>query len=178
MARILSIYDFKNSLDKVSSGSAEIKDDITYKLVTRKNQEIHSYIDTYSGADGQNVYEQLYEKAKDKNPELSRVISKQYYQDQINFNEKHLIKPLLEQLKSEKKQAGESEELSGLLESTDKLKEEIKKLDLSPADAELLKLNAGNINTEQINEAVKQMQMNQQAQQRNMKRRQEEISIL
>lgn len=175
---ILSIYDFKNSLDKVSSGSAEIKDDITYKLVTRKNQEIHSYIDTYSGADGQNVYEQLYEKAKDKNPELSRVISKQYYQDQINFNEKHLIKPLLEQLKSEKKQAGESEELSGLLESTDKLKEEIKKLDLSPADAELLKLNAGNINTEQINEAVKQMQMNQQAQQRNMKRRQEEISIL
>lgn len=164
---ILSVYDFKNTVDKLYSGSREFNDDITYKLVTRKDKEIHSYIDTYSGNREQNVYEQLYAKAQEKEqvPELSRVISRQYYQDQVSFNENHQIRPLLEQLKKQDKPIEDSEELNALMGTNDKLKEEIRKLDLSPADAELLKLTAGSIQTEQIANMERQMQMNQQVQQ-------------
>lgn len=173
---ILSVYDFKSTVDKLYSGSREFNDDITYKLVTRKDKEIHSYIDTYSGNREQNVYEQLYAKAQEKEPvpELSRVISRQYYQDQVSFNENHQIRPLLEQLKKQDKPIEDSEELNALMGTNDKLKEEIRKLDLSPADAELLKLTAGSIQTEQIANMERQMQMNQQAQQQRVVRRQQQ----
>ena len=175
---IFSVYDFKSTVDKLYSGSREFNDDITYKLVTRKDKEIHSYIDTYSGNREQNVYEQLYGKIQEPVPELSRVISRQYYQDQVSFNENHQIRPLLEQLKKQDKPIEDSEELNALMGTNDKLKEEIRKLDLSPADAELLKLTAGSIQTEQIANMERQMQMNQQAQQqRAVRRQQQEMAI-
>lgn len=176
--RILSIYDFKNTMDKLYSGSKDFHEGITYKLVTRKDQEIHSYIDTYSGNNEQNVFEQLYGKVQEQVPELSKVISKQYYQDQVNFNENHLVRPLMVQLKKQQKPVADSEELNALMDSNDKLKEEIKKLDLSPADAELLKLNAGNIQTEQIANIARQQQMDQQIRQQKVRNQQQmEISV-
>ncbi len=173
---ILSIYDFKNTMDKLYSGSMDFHEGITYKLVTRKDQEIHSYIDTYSGNSEQNVFEQLYSKVQE--PELSKVISRQYYQDQVNFNENHLLRPLMVQLKKQQKPVEDSEELNALMNSNDKLKEEIKKLDLSPADAELLKLNAGNIQTEQIANIARQQQMDQQIKQQKVRNQQQmELAI-
>lgn len=171
--QVLSVYDFKSTMDKLS-GTTEFHDKITYKLVTRKDQEIRSYIDTYTGNSEQNVYEQLYGKVQDRVPELSKVISKQFYQDQLNFNENHLVRPLLKQLKQENKSVDDSDELNALMDSNNKLEEEIRKLDLSPADAELLKLNAGIIRTEQIADIQKQQQMNQQAQQRKARNQQME----
>lgn len=173
---ILSIYDFKNTMDKLYSGSMDFHEGITYKLVTRKDQEIHSYIDTYSGNSEQNVFEQLYSKVQE--PELSKVISRQYYQDQVNFNENHLLRPLMVQLKKQQKPVEDSEELNALMNSNDKLKEEIKKLDLSPADAELLKLNAGNIQTEQIANIARQQQVDQQIKQQKVRNQQQmELAI-
>ena len=169
--QVLSVYDFKSAMDKLSE-TTNSHGNITYKLVTRKDQEIRSYIDTYAENSEQNVYEQLYGKAQEKAPELSKVISKQYYQDQLNFNENHLVRPLLKQLKQENKSVDDSDEFKALMDSNDKLKEEIKKLDLSPADAELLKLNAGSIQTEQIADIQNQQQMNQQVQQRKTRNQQ------
>ena len=61
--------------------------------------------------------------------------------------------------------------------SNNKLKEEIRKLDLSPADAELLKLNAGSIQ-EQVANIERQVQMNQQAQQqREVRKQQQEMAV-
>ena len=80
--------------------------------------------------------------------------------------------------KHRKKPIEDSEELNALMGTNDKLKEEIRKLDLSPADAELLKLTAGSIQTEQIANMERQMQMNQQTQQqRAVRRQQQEMAI-
>lgn len=171
--QVLSVYDFKDTIDKLSA-AADFHDNITYSLVTRKDQEINSYIDTYSGNSDKNVYEQLYEKAQEKVPELSRVISRQYYQDQINSNERYQVRPLLQQLKKENKSVEDSEELGSAMESNARLEKIIKELDLSPADAELLKLNAGNIRTEQSVDIQAQQQMNQQTQQRKMRSQQQD----
>lgn len=171
--QVLSVYDFKDTIDKLSA-AADFHDNITYSLVTRKDQEINSYIDTYSGNSDKNVYEQLYEKAQEKVPELSRVISRQYYQDQINFNERYQVRPLLQQLKKENKSVEDSEELGSVMESNARLEKIIKELDLSPADAELLKLNAGTIRTQQSADIQAQQQMNQQTQQRKMRSQQQD----
>ena len=171
--QVLSVYDFKDTIDKLSA-AGEFKTGITYSLVTRKDQEINSYIDTYSGNNEKNVYEQLYEKAQEKVPELSRVISRQYYQDQINSNERYLVRPLLQQLKRENKSVEDSEELGSVMDSNARLEEIIKELDLSPADAELLKLNAGNIRTEQSVDIQAQQQMNQKTQQKKLRSQQQE----
>ena len=171
--QVLSVYDFKDTIDKLSA-AGEFKTGITYSLVTRKDQEINSYIDTYSGNSEKNVYEQLYEKAQEKVPELSRVISRQYYQDQINSNERYLVRPLLQQLKRENKSVEDSEELGSVMDSNAGLEEIIKELDLSPADAELLKLNAGNIRTEQSVDIQAQQQMNQKTQQKKLRSQQQE----
>lgn len=171
--QVLSVYDFKDTIDKLSA-AGEFKTGITYSLVTRKDQEINSYIDTYSGNSEKNVYEQLYEKAQEKVPELSRVISRQYYQDQINSNERYLVRPLLQQLKRENKSVEDSEELSSVMDSNARLEKIIKELDLSPADAELLKLNAGNIRTEQSVDIQAQQQMNQKTQQKKLRSQQQE----
>lgn len=171
--QVLSVYDFKDTIDKLSA-AGEFQDNITYSLVTRKDQEINSYIDTYSGNSEKNVYEQLYDKAQEKVPELSRVISRQYYQDQINSNERHLVRPLLQQMKRENKSVEDSEELGSAMDSNARLEEIIKELDLSPADAELLKLNAGNIRTEQSADIQAQQQMNQKTQQKKLRSQQQE----
>lgn len=171
--QVLSVYDFKDTIDKLSA-AGEFQDNITYSLVTRKDQEINSYIDTYSGNSEKNVYEQLYDKAQEKVPELSRVISRQYYQDQINSNERHLVRPLLQQMKRENKSVEDSEELGSVMDSNARLEEIIKELDLSPADAELLKLNAGNIRTEQSADIQAQQQMNQKTQQKKLRSQQQE----
>lgn len=171
--QVLSVYDFKDTIDKMSA-AAEFKDNITYSLVTRKDQEINSYIDTYSGNSEKNVYEQLYDKAQEKVPELSRVISRQYYQDQINSNERHLVRPLLQELKRENKSVEDSEELGSAMDSNARLEKIIKELDLSPADAELLKLNAGNIRMEQSPDIQAQQQMNQKTQQKKLRSQQQE----
>lgn len=171
--QVLSVYDFKDTIDKLSA-AGEFKTGITYSLVTRKDQEINSYIDTYSGNSEKNVYEQLYEKAQEKVPELSRVISRQYYQDQINSNERYLVRPLLQQLKRENKSVEDSEELGSVMDSNARLEKIIKELDLSPADAELLKLNAGNIRTEQSVDIQAQQQMNQKTQQKKLRSQQQE----
>lgn len=171
--QVLSVYDFKDTIDKLTA-AGEFKTGITYSLVTRKDQEINSYIDTYSGNSEKNVYEQLYEKAQEKVPELSRVISRQYYQDQINSNERYLVRPLLQQLKRENKSVEDSEELGSVMDSNARLEKIIKELDLSPADAELLKLNAGNIRTEQSVDIQAQQQMNQKTQQKKLRSQQQE----
>ena len=166
------------------------------------------------------MYEQLYDKVKEDNPELNRVIAKQYYQDQIDFNEKHYIKPVMSQMKKQeirllqekqpvsdytaykdergyihvdygntemnsgkldgmevflkgKTAAGEElmqlsqnlQTLSDSMDANEKLQEEIQKLDLSPADADILKLNGGMITPEQL-----RMQVNQQKQQQQIKK--------
>ena len=171
--QVLSVYDFKDTIDKLSA-AGEFQDNITYSLVTRKDQEINSYIDTYSGNSEKNVYEQLYDKAQEKVPELSRVISRQYYQDQINSNERHLVRSLLQQMKRENKSVEDSEELGSVMDSNARLEEIIKELDLSPADSELLKLNAGNIRTEQSVDIQAQQQMNQKTQQKKLRSQQQE----
>lgn len=175
----MSIYDFKSNMDRLNTSSAELKKEVTYKLITRNNQEINSYIDTYKIGSERNVFEQLYDKVREQTPDLSKVIGKQYYQDQIHFNEQHLIKPLMLQLKREQKPLSESEELEIAMESNDKLKEVIKELDLSPADAEILKLNVGSLQTENLANIQSQIQMNQQMQQKNIQNKEMDgISII
>jgi len=175
----LSVYDFKNHMDKIYSGSSEANNCVTYKLVTRNNQEIQSYIDTYSGDVNMNVYEKLYDKAKEQSPELCKLIGKQYYQDVIDFSERHLMKPLLEQLKEQGKTEIDSAELQNLTSSCDKLKEVIKELDLSPAEAEILKLNVGSMQVGQVADIQRQMQLQQNQQLQKQRNKQSEgISLV
>lgn len=175
----LSVYDFKNHMDKIYSGSSEANNCVTYKLVTRNNQEIQSYIDTYSGDVNMNVYEKLYDKAKEQSPELCKLIGKQYYQDVIDFSERHLMKPLLEQLKEQGKTEIDSAELQNLTSSCDKLKEVIKELDLSPAEAEILKLNVGSMQVGQVADIQRQMQLQQNQQLQKQRNKQNEgISLV
>ena len=144
--RVYSIYDFKSCMDKACASETAFPA-VMYKLVTKQGNEIQSYIDTYKENTGQSVYEQLYSKVQNENPELSRIISRQYYQDQADF---------------------------AFMDSNERLQEEIKRLDLAPADAELLKLNAGNIQAEQLSSIG---QMNQQMQQRPQQKQQMEQTI-
>lgn len=143
--RVYSIYDFKSCMDKACASESAFPA-VMYKLVTKQGNEIQSYIDIYKENTGQNVYEQLYSKVQNENPELSRIISRQYYRDQADF---------------------------AFMDSNERLQEEIKRLDLAPADAELLKLNAGNM-AEQLSSIG---QTNQQMQQRQQQKQQVEQTI-
>lgn len=217
---LCSVFEFKQQMDKQQAGTGGNPGSITYELVVKSDKEVQSYIENYSGNTGRNVYEQLYDKVKEENPELNRVIAKQYYQDQIDFNEKHYIKPVISQIKKQeirllkekqpvsdytaykdergdihvdygntemnsgkldgmevflkgKTAAGEElmqlsqnlQTLSDSMDANEKLQEEIQKLDLSPADADILKLNGGMITPEQL-----RMQVNQQKQQQQIKK--------
>ena len=84
------------------------------------------------------------------------------------------MRPLLQQMKRENKLVEDSEELGSVMDSNARLEEIIKELDLSPADAELLKLNAGNIRTEQSADIQAQQQMNQKTQQKKLRSQQQE----
>ena len=77
-------------------------------------------------------------------------------------------------MKRENKLVEDSEELGSVMDSNARLEEIIKELDLSPADAELLKLNAGNIRTEQSADIQAQQQMNQKTQQKKLRSQQQE----
>jgi len=126
-----------------------------------------------------NVYEKLYDKVKEQSPELCKLIGKQYYQDVIDFSERHLMKPLLEQLKEQGKTEIDSNELQNLTNSCDKLKEVIKELDLSPAEAEILKLNVGSMQVGQVADIQRQMQLQQNQQLQKQRNKQNEgISLV
>jgi hypothetical protein len=72
----------------------------------------------------------------------------------------------MEKIKKQNQSPEDSEDLAGLLNANDRLKEAIKKLDLSPADAELLKLNVGNLQTDRIVNMEQQMKPETQQKQK------------
>lgn len=170
----LSIYDFKKEMDMLQMDLSVEQLDITYKLITKQDSEVICYIDKVDKRNVGNVYEAIYDKVREQNPALSKLIAQQYYRDQIQFNEQYLLRPLMT-LPDEQKN-NNVELMETVMDSNDALNKEIKKLDIAPADAEVLKLQAGRVNLDKLSVIEQQLQTNAQFMQKNQKWK-EEISI-
>lgn len=165
----MSVYDFKKSIDTLRSVGNKDNVDITYKVITKTD----TYLNRIQN-DLEDVYLSVYNKAKDVKPELSRQIAKQYYQDQIDFNDT-LLKPVMNSIKSQENDEQLMESAAILMNANELLDNELKKLDVAPADAEILKLQAGSINENTVRNIEQQMQ--QHIQQRQQVQRKQEVSI-
>lgn len=165
----MSVYDFKKSIDTLRSAGNKDNVDITYKVITKTD----TYLNRIQN-DLEDVYVSVYNKAKDVKPELSRQIAKQYYQDQIDFNDT-LLKPVMNSIKSQENDEQLMESAAILMNANELLDDELKKLDVAPADAEILKLQAGSINENTVRNIEQQMQ--QHIQQRQQVQRKQEVSI-
>ncbi|MGN0436967.1 MAG: DUF4116 domain-containing protein, partial [Lachnospiraceae bacterium] len=163
----MSVYDFKKNMDALQLDTNAEKMDITYKVITRQNREICSYINKVDKFNTEDVYLSIYNKVKEQNPDLCKRIAKQYYKDQIQFNEDNLLRPLMEFVDPQENDNQLIESVELLLNSNDELKEEIRKLDIAPADAEILKLQAGKIDSGKLTDIENQIQMSSQIKQKN-----------
>lgn len=172
----LSVYDFKKKMDVLQLDTNAEKMDITYKVITRQNREICSYINKVDKFNAEDVYVSIYNKVKEQNPDLCKQIAKQYYEDQIQFNENHLLRPLMEFMNAQENDEQLVDSVELLMDSNDALKEEIRKLDIAPADAEVLKLQAGKIDSSKLADIENQIQMNSQIKQKNQQTK-KDISI-
>ncbi|MGN0496924.1 MAG: LPD1 domain-containing protein [Lachnospiraceae bacterium] len=172
----MSVYDFKKNMDVLQMDTNAEKLDVTYKVITRHNREICSYINKIDNNDTEDVYLSIYNKVKEQDPDLCKKIAKQYYKDQIQFNEEHLLRPLMEFVNTQENDDQLLETAELLLDSNDALNKEIRKLDIAPADAEILKLQAGKIDSNKLMNIENQIQMNSQIKQKNQQTK-KDISI-
>lgn len=172
----MSVYDFKKNMDVLQMDTNAEKLDVTYKVITRHNREICSYINKIDNNDTEDVYLSIYNKVKEQDPDLCKKIAKQYYKDQIQFNDEHLLRPLMEFVNTQENDDQLLETAELLLDSNDALNKEIRKLDIAPADAEILKLQAGKIDSSKLMNIENQIQMNSQIKQKNQQTK-KDISI-
>lgn len=157
-ADTMTIYDFTSKLDSLKN---EPEYELTYVMILNTDAGPIELINDYNNKKTDNVLQNIVDKTKD--PIIASSIKKQYYQDQIDANKDHHIRPIFNQVYDGAE--FDLDRLNEIIVQNKELQNYIDEIDLDSLDMSNLK------NPKKLQEIQQQQQQNR------MKKQQEQTMM-